>query len=338
MNESPQSPALHIQLLGDFRLAYDSTPMTSINTARLQSLLAYLVLHRNAPQPRHYLAFLFWPDSTEAQAHTNLRNLLYHLRQALPEADRFLYADSQTLQWRADAPFTLDVADFESALAQAEQAGQTGDQVALRTALEEAVGLYGGDLLPSCYDDWILPERERLRQAFTEALERLILLLEDQRDYRAAIGYAQRLLRHDPLHEATCGHLMRLQALSGDRAGALRTYHTSSTSGGTGRRLAPGGTTSRVGAIAGRLAGGCRRRAALCAGEGRSRHRQDAAGGGTAPMGGPAGNRHCHCPLLRRRGWVSLCRGGGLAACPSTASPGTALVQRDRPPPAGTAG
>ena len=98
MNESHQSPALHIHLLGDFRLVYDSTPVTSVNTARLQSLLAYFVLHRNAPQPRHHVAFLFWPDSTEAQAHTNLRNLLYLLRQALPDADRFLHTDTQTLQ------------------------------------------------------------------------------------------------------------------------------------------------------------------------------------------------------------------------------------------------
>jgi DNA-binding SARP family transcriptional activator len=229
MNESPQSPALDIQLLGDFRLVYDSAPVTSVNTARLQSLLAYLVLHGKAPQARHHVAFLFWPDSTEAQAHTNLRNLLYLLRQALPEADRFLDADAQTLQWRAEAPFRLDVADFESALAEAGRAEEAGDQAAVRSALEEAVGLYGGDLLPSCYDDWILPERERLSQAFIGALERLIGLLEDQREYRAAIGYAQRLLRHDPLHEVTCGRLMRLQALSGDRAGALRTYHTCAT-------------------------------------------------------------------------------------------------------------
>ncbi|MFB0537017.1 MAG: BTAD domain-containing putative transcriptional regulator [Anaerolineae bacterium] len=229
MNESPQSPALHIHLLGDFRLVYDSMPVTSVNTPRLQSLLAYLVLHRNAPQPRHYLAFLFWPDSTEAQAYTNLRNLLHLLRHALPDADRFLYADSQTLQWQADDPFTLDVADFESAVAQAEQAEQTGDQDTVRKALEEAVASYRGDLLPSCYDDWILPERERLSQAFIGALERLMVLLEDQRDYRTAIGYAQRLLRHDPLHEATCRRLMRLHTLSGDRAGALRAYHTCAT-------------------------------------------------------------------------------------------------------------
>ena len=75
----------------------------------------------------------------------------------------------------------------------------------------------------------MLLERERLRQAFLSALERLILLLEQTGDYAAAIGYAQRLLRHDPLHEAMYQHLMRLHALSGDRASAVRVYHTCTT-------------------------------------------------------------------------------------------------------------
>jgi DNA-binding SARP family transcriptional activator/predicted ATPase len=206
---------LRIRLLGEFSLVYDDQPVTTVNTARLQSLLAYLVLHRDAPQPRHHLAFQFWPDSTEPQAHTNLRKLFHQLHQALPEADRFLCADTHTLQWHPDAPFTLDAADFENAIGQAHSP----------QALRDAVALYRGDLLPSCYDDWILPERERLRQAFVEATERLIALLEDERDYRAAIGYAQRLLKHDPLQEAIYCHLMRLHALNGDRAAALRAYH-----------------------------------------------------------------------------------------------------------------
>jgi predicted ATPase len=84
--------------------------------------------------------------------------------------------------------------------------------------------LYHGDLWPGCYDDWILPERERLRQTFSEALERLIELLEYERDYPAAVRYTRRLLQHDPLHEATHRRLMRLYALSGDRAGVERVY------------------------------------------------------------------------------------------------------------------
>jgi len=207
---------LHIRLLGEFSLTYGDQAVTTVNTARLQSLLAYLVLHRDVPQSRYHLAFQFWPDSTESQARTNLRKLFHQLHQALPEADRFLRADAQTVQWRPDAPFSLDVAEFERAIAQANS----------RQALRETVALYRGDLLPSCYDDWITPERERLRQAFIEAVERLVGALEDAGDSRAAINYAQRLLQYDPLREATYRRLMRLHALSGDRAGVLRVYET----------------------------------------------------------------------------------------------------------------
>jgi DNA-binding SARP family transcriptional activator len=90
-------PILRIQLLGDFRLTYGDEPLTDIVQARQQALLAYLVLHRDAPQSRHHLAFLFWPDTTEAQALTNLRNLFHKLRQALPDAESWLYSDAQAV-------------------------------------------------------------------------------------------------------------------------------------------------------------------------------------------------------------------------------------------------
>src|SRR5438876_5803612 len=113
----PVIPTLHIHLLGDFLLVSGDTTVTTVNLARLQSLLAYLVLHRTAPQSRSHLAYLLWPDSTDAQAHTNLRNLVHKLRQALPNIDAFLSADRQTLFWQAgtqEASWTLDVLDFET--------------------------------------------------------------------------------------------------------------------------------------------------------------------------------------------------------------------------------
>lgn len=184
---------LHIQLLGNFRLAFGEQAITDIQAPRLQALLAYLLLHRDAPQSRQHIAFLLYPDSSEAQARTNLRKLFHLLRKALPHADNFLIADAQTLQWNSDAPFTLDVDDFENSVAHANSSA----------TLREAVNLYRGELLPGCYDDWILPERERLRQKFVETLERLILLLENQRDFRAAISFTERLLHQDPLREET---------------------------------------------------------------------------------------------------------------------------------------
>src|SRR5262245_46437868 len=99
----PTKSDLQIQLLGTFQLRYQGALVQAFYQVRLQSLLAYLLLQRNTPQPRQHLAFLFWPDSSEAQAYSNLRKALHALRSALPEADHFLQIDAKTVQWRPAA-------------------------------------------------------------------------------------------------------------------------------------------------------------------------------------------------------------------------------------------
>ena len=219
-------PTLHIRLLGDFNLVYADRQVTGLNSMRLQSLLAYLVLHRDVPQQRQHLAFLFWPDTTEAQARNNLRQLLHQLRQAFPPVEQFLSTDTHMLHWHPATHFQLDVAEFEQALSLADAATRQHDQPALQDALEQADSLYRGDLLPGCYDEWILPERERLRQRHRQALEHLLRLFEMQGDTGTAIRYAQRLIGLDPLSEDLYRRLMRLFVLNNDRASALRVYHT----------------------------------------------------------------------------------------------------------------
>jgi len=178
-------------------------------------LLAYLVLHRDAPQLRQHLAFRLWPDSTESQARTNLRHVLHNLRRALPDADRFLDVGSRTLGWRPEASLWLDVAVFEQALAEGR--------------LEDAVEVYGGELLEGNYDDWLHEERERLGHLYADALERLARQLEERGRVSDAIRHADRLLRHDPLREESYRLLMRLHDGRGDGAQALRTYHACAT-------------------------------------------------------------------------------------------------------------
>ena len=86
-------------------------------TPRLRILLAYLRLHREAPQSRAQLAFLLRPETSETQAHTNLRNLLHHLRNALPNAELYIErVRTHTLQWKNNTPFILDVDNFNAAL------------------------------------------------------------------------------------------------------------------------------------------------------------------------------------------------------------------------------
>src|ERR1041384_3286635 len=129
----------------------------------MQALLAYLALHPGVLQSREYLSFLFWPDSTEAQARTNLRQLLHHLRSALPDGGEFITTDSQNILWRFSGEFSVDVVDFEKAADRAEEAAKTGNSALARKELETAAREYAGDFMPGLYDEWVEVERRRLR-------------------------------------------------------------------------------------------------------------------------------------------------------------------------------
>ncbi len=209
------APNLALDLLGRFRLVVDGALLNRPATARLQSLLGFLALHMDSPPLRQRLAFLFWPDTREPQARTNLRNLLYQLRHTLPEIASMLDLRGSRVAWSPDLALSVDVVAFQGAFA--------------RGAFAEAVGLYSGDLLPDCFDDWVLVERERLHELFIEALERVIVDLEDRHLYTAAVAEAHRLLSIDPLHEDVYRCLLRLYAIRGDRAAALRTYQDCET-------------------------------------------------------------------------------------------------------------
>ncbi len=216
------SAPVRVRLLGGLEIRLHGAALPPLESARAESLLAYLLLHRHVAVLRAQLAFLLWPDSSETQARTNLRHLLHTLRRSVPPVEQLLEVTPRTLQWRPQAEVWLDVAAFESALDLA--AASAGEDERLQ-ALREAVAAYAGDLLAGCYDEWLLAERERLHERHLQALQELTALLERRGELTEAIRHAEQLQRLDPLREETCRALMRLHDARGDRARALRAYH-----------------------------------------------------------------------------------------------------------------
>lgn len=214
------APVATIRLLGGFHVRVDGSDVPTAGSARAGSLLAYLVLHRAAPQPRRRLAALLWPDSPEAQALTNLRHLLHTLRRLLPGADRFLEITPRTVRWRPCVEVAVDLETVDRLLATGRD-----DPRARRAALREAAALADGDLLDGCHDDWLADERVRLRSRRLDTLDELAELCAAQGDAADAIAWAERLLREDPLREDAHRLLMRLHAAGGDRAAAIRAFH-----------------------------------------------------------------------------------------------------------------
>jgi DNA-binding SARP family transcriptional activator len=214
---------LRIDLLGRFRISVDGEPAADPVSSRGRELLTLLVLQGGELVPRERVASRLWPESTEAQARTNLRRELHQLRRVLPESERAIDMRGAHLALRLGDGVSSDLHDVRAALARAAAAhGTLADELA---ALTVAAQCYLGDLLPECFAEWLVPERERLREEVVVALRRLTELCEERRDLREGVRWARRLTELDPLDEIAYRAQMRLHAAASDRAAALHAFH-----------------------------------------------------------------------------------------------------------------
>jgi DNA-binding SARP family transcriptional activator len=204
---------VRISLLGQPRIASaDGTRAYALGRKTL-NVLAYLILHRQRPAVRDSVAFALFPDDEEESARNNLRRNLSYLLSSLPprtEETRFILANNETIAWNEDAHADIDVVVFERAIADGRD--------------DEAIAIYGGDLLPTLYDDWTNATRERLRDAFHAALTRTIARDRSVRNFDRATERAHRMLEEDPWREDIVRQLMAIRYEAGDRAGALATF------------------------------------------------------------------------------------------------------------------
>ncbi len=201
---------LQVRLLGTVEVILDGQRLRAFDSLRLQRFLA-LVSLQSAPQQRSRLAFELWPDSTEAQARTNLRKLLHEFRNSMPDAESFVEIGKATVRWLTGGPSDVDVLRFRDGLA-------AGD-------FELAARVYAGDLLPASYDDWVLEERAKLHTEALDALARLADEAAQREDFKGVMRHTQRTMELEPTDEsAVLLHMQACLALD-DKASALRSYH-----------------------------------------------------------------------------------------------------------------
>ena len=212
---------LHIGLLGEQTIRDDDEGVVRTRSSRALALVAFLVVNADVPQGRQRMAGLFWPDSTDAQALTNLRRELHHLRQVLGDRSGPVVT-SAGLGWRDHPDVRVDARQFSverrSALA------ATDDDGVLRHGLR-ALAEYRGELLPGHYDDWVLDARSELEQHCVELCDLVGAAQVRTGDLAGAIESARRRISIRPLEEVGYRTLMQLQADAGDRAAAVSTYH-----------------------------------------------------------------------------------------------------------------
>jgi predicted ATPase/DNA-binding SARP family transcriptional activator len=210
---------LKVTLLGGFEVRSDSGARVRLPTKKAQALLAVLGIRPGQVHLRDKLAALLWGQSSDQHARGGLRHALMAVRRALAGLDpSLLKAEGQTLGLDPQG-LDVDVVAFERAVADGTP-----------EALEKAATLYRGDLLlgfsinEPLFEDWLIAERERLRETAVDALTRLLAFQTKTGATERAIQTAVRLLALDPLQEAVHRTLMQCYARQGRRGAALKQY------------------------------------------------------------------------------------------------------------------
>ncbi len=213
-----------IELLGRLRVQQGDREITRFRTQKTGALLGYLAYHLERTHPREVLMDLLWPESAPATGRQSLSMALSSLRHQLepPGVPRgtIVRADRFSVQLNPEL-VTTDVAEFEAAQQSAAEAGSDTERAQF---LAEAVELYGGELLPGYYQDWIIPEQRRLGELYFRTVRWLTTYLEQAGEWERALECARRAVAADPFREEGHQDLIRLLAASGQSAEALRQY------------------------------------------------------------------------------------------------------------------
>ncbi|MFE9689357.1 BTAD domain-containing putative transcriptional regulator [Micromonospora sp. NPDC005806] len=202
----PVTPQVSLHLLGGFRLLHDDVPV--VVPRGLQRVIALIGLRPAAT--RSHLAGLLWPETSEERALSSLRTALWRLRQdpCCP-----LFTDGDTV--RLGTAVHLDVNEL------VETAARVRDGAAPRAA--SASGRH--DLLPGWYEDWVLLERERLRQLRLHMLEELAGNHLAAGRHGEALEAALEAMAAEPLRETPHRLVVRIHLAEGNAFEAVHAFY-----------------------------------------------------------------------------------------------------------------
>lgn len=220
-----------LQLLGPFGLRIGDRVLRV--PPHLQRLVAFLAVHER-PLHRAYVSGRLWIDKNQEQANGSLRTTLWRL-QRLPCP----VVEVTTTHLALHPAVVVDTCRLTASVRRALRGEPLSREDVDR--LVEA-----DDLLVDCYEDWVLEEREQLRQQIVLALEAGCLQLLAEERHAEAVLAASAALAGDRLRESAVRVLIEAHCASGNVAEALRRYDTFRAELVARLQLEPSGQLTRL--------------------------------------------------------------------------------------------
>jgi DNA-binding SARP family transcriptional activator len=234
--ETPDPLRLSLRLLGDYRASIGQEPLTESRAKKIEALLAYLALESTRAHRRENLVGLLFPEMPDGQARTNLRQTLTRLRRSIHDREAnppFLLVSRESTQFNPDSNHFVDVTAFQELLlgCPAHRSRPDDRCPECMTCAQEALDLYRGPFLDgffledsAAFEEWLLSQREYLREAALAAAAQLATFHERRGNYPAAEQAVRRQIEMEPWREEAHQQRMRLLVYQGKRGDALRQY------------------------------------------------------------------------------------------------------------------
>ncbi|MFK0103774.1 BTAD domain-containing putative transcriptional regulator [Streptomyces sp. NPDC091217] len=197
----------HLKLFDGFRLEIGDDRIHLADSA--QRLLAYLTIQ--GPSPRTVVAGTLWGEVSEERALGSLRTTVWRVNQVVPGL-----VGGEHRQLALASFISADVTEFAHRVT-----GRPADSGATSHALPN---LRIRELLPGWCEDWVVFERDRLRQLHLHALEAAAGALCTGGEYAAALDMAFAAVRGDPLRESARRAVILVHLAEGNLVEAHREY------------------------------------------------------------------------------------------------------------------
>ncbi|MEM7118463.1 MAG: BTAD domain-containing putative transcriptional regulator [Chloroflexota bacterium] len=228
---------LKITLSGGFQIETNEQTVDGFRSDSSRGLLVYLAMLPPGPQRRSLLATFLWPEATEKQARSNLRQTLLRLRKALDSAaptlsDELLITSHKTITLKSELVW-CDVVVLQT-LITAVAEHQHSDLYTCPSCwerLQQAAKLYQGEFLRGFYlsgspsfNDWQDDLREKQHVQALQALDTLLVMAQQRGELALVQQFAQQQLTLEPWRESGQRHLIWALGQQGETEAAIRQY------------------------------------------------------------------------------------------------------------------
>jgi DNA-binding SARP family transcriptional activator len=217
-------PSLIVRCFGGFSLTVGGTPVDLAEAKpRARQMLRLLALHAGRPVHREVLTDALWPNADVDTAGRCVQVAVSSLRRVLePNARRgdssLIVRDGEAYRLALPEDASVDLIDFDRALAEGGAARARGDTRRSIAAYRAAVDIHCDELLPEDGpSEWVVRERERRAAEACGAAQAIAEILLEEDDPKGAATASLQGLRIDRYQD----ELWRLRIAACDRAGEL---------------------------------------------------------------------------------------------------------------------